>query len=276
MSRRLGDVRTFAVYYGTGGEDVLSTYDLAIVAAPGRDRERIAAIREKGTLILAYLSVLEAPLGEPDDVRRPGEALVQEAPANVLTGPGGPVVNRQWRTWVLDPRHERTRDRFLGQAEDLLDRGYDGLFLDTMADLEDLPEAVAAGGLTGQATIVEAARLVAEAAASFGCAMVQNRGFRLLLPLTMPYLDGLCWESFPYRRIGLFPRRNRTIRSLQGAEGAAGLRVLALNEWSETKVAQQEERSASRAARRCGFPWYGTLHYTDLPSPAPAAGVMPT
>lgn len=257
MTGRLRDVETYAVYYGCGGEDVLATYDLAVVAAPGRSPGEISAIKRKGTLVLAYLSVLEI---------HPEEG----PPAGVLVGRDGPVVNDQWGNWVLDPRHEATRDRALSEAEALLRQGYDGLFLDTLADLEDLPAAVGAGG---QTAIVDAARLVAEVSDSFHCILVQNRGFRRLLPLTMSYLDGLCWESFPYHRVGLFPAMNRTVRSLKRMERSTGLRVLALNEWAGGGATKGDRRRAQATARLCGFPWYGTRLYTDRPSPASPVGV---
>ena len=253
MSGALGRVGDFAVYYGTGGEQVLSRYDLAVVEPAGRGPQEIASLKSGGGLALAYLSVLEraGTRGEP-------------APAGVLAGDGRPVFNEQFGNWVLDPRDEGVRRRVLELAAYLLSQGYDGLFLDTLADLEDfaLPPA-----LRGEC-VLAAARLVADLAKSRRCVLVQNRGFHQVLPVTARHLDGVCWEDFPYERIGRFPARYGGVRMLQTLERANGMRVLALNEGVSTP---KEARSAQRVARRCGFPWYGTPRYTDLP-PTDARG----
>jgi hypothetical protein len=248
MPNGLQAVRSFALYYGCGGEKRLSAYDLVVISPEGRTADDLKRIRCRGTLALAYVSVLEVP-------QQSGQA----PPPDVLLNAGIPQANAGFSNWILDPRSVAAQERVFGMAERLLALGYDGLFLDTMADLEDFPLTAA---LAAEVTPA-AAWLVSELAVRYRCLLVQNRGFHRLLALTAPHLDGVCWEAFPYSRVGLVPGIHSGVRVLQDLQ-PSGLRVLALNESIRGRIAHGV---AGLVAKRCGFLWYGTDRYTDLPPP---------
>lgn len=249
MPNRLRGIRSFALYYGSGGEDALCTYDLAVLAPEGQTPAGLRRIRDAGTRVLAYVSVLEVPWS-------PGAP----PPPNVLTEAGRSWANQAFANWVLDPRAPDTRTRLLHLAQRLVEQGYDGLFLDTVADVEDFP----ASPSLGAELVTAMAWLTASVARVARCILVQNRGLHRLLPLTAPYLDGVCWEAFPFRQIGPEPTVHSGIRTVQQLQRSHGLQVLALN---EEELDAADRRLARAAAQRCGFHWYGTPRYVSEPVP---------
>jgi hypothetical protein len=194
-------------------------------------------MQAQGTTLLAYLSMLEVP----------------DETSAVLRIDGVPQQNRAWGNWILDPRHPETERRVLAAAAALRHDGWDGIFLDTLGILES-PAL-----LTDLELVPAAARLVAAIAAGWpGGVLVQNWGLGLLLPLTAPYLQGVCWEDFPHAQLAAGdPQFTRLARRLQ-AWAAKGLHVLALN----------EDGTGGHVAEAWGFPWYGAPGaYTRLPHP---------
>lgn len=252
MRADLSSVRSYALYYGWGGEEVLATYDLAIIAPEGHDADGLTRLRQHGTIALAYLGVLETPMHS--------EELM---PEGTLTVDGKPWTNVAFGNWVLDPRSPATRRRVLRLGEEALALGCQGLFLDTLGDVEDphLPPALRAQLLPA------AASLVAELRRCLPALLVQNWGLQHLLPLTAPLLDGVCWEAFPYRSIKADPLAHGAIRKLRQLQ-ADGLRVLALNEGVPEE--HEDYGWARTVATRCHFLWYGTSRYIDLPLPCGA------
>lgn len=248
MQQGLRSVRSYALYYGMGGEDVLSHYDLAVVDPGGRTPDGVEAIKERGTIALGYVSVLEVP-------RLAGVA----APPNVLRWQGQLQVQQEFNNWVLDPRAPLTRNRFLRVVESVLQQGYQGIFLDCVSNVEDRNLPVEFRNELVPAT----AWLVAEVVRQFpSCLVVQNWGLHYLLPMTGQYLDAVCWEDFPFSEIGPIPSVHSGIRKLNAMQEQVGLRVLALNQNIDDPVMSHVARAA---AERCGFLWYGTTRYIDLP-----------
>ncbi len=252
MARGLRTIQSFALYYGMGGEDVLSHFDLALVDPGGRNRVGVRQLKERGAIALAYVSVLEV-----------GRKTGYSPPANVLRWQGDPVANEEFNNWILDPRLAATQQRFDSLVHEALSLQYDGVFLDTIGDVEDRQFAPAFMG----ELVPAAAWLVAETARQYPqCLLVQNWGLHRLLPLTAPLLDGVCWEDFPYDEIGAVPTVHSGIRRMNSFQNQVGLQVLALNQGINSPAVA---RTAQDAAERCGFLWYGTSDYLQLPQYRP-------
>lgn len=229
---RLAFVKKWGLYYGCGRPAGLGECDLAVVAPEGWDRAAVAALRAGGTRVLAYISVLEVP-----------RSADQPAPAGVLRNGAEPVVQAAWQNWVLDPRRPETADRLYRLAAVHAEAGYDGFFLDTVADVEGDPVPPAMRPLLTPA----AARLIAGLRERHPARLlVQNWGFGPMLALTLPYVDGICWEDFPTGapqpwQTGLAQRLATVQRH--------GVRVLALS--------HRPADAAAAWAAQLGFPWYG-------------------
>lgn len=243
---QLHGVQRWIVYYGFGKLELLSRFELAVLAPGGHRRAELFWLKERGVRLLAYVSALE--------VSQQAEGL---APDNVLCVGTAPFCNEEFGNWVLDPRRSATSRRLNALAEAALDAGYDGLFLDTLGIVEDRRLSAPVRG----ELVPAAAWLVAELASQFpSVPLVQNWGFEQLLPLTAPWLAGVCWEDFPWRDIGLLPTSHAGVRKMVRLQEARPLRVFALNQGLRDPAERME---AQAAAERCGFAWYGAPTYLE-------------
>jgi hypothetical protein len=246
MTHALRSIQSYGLYYGVGGEEYLSRYDLAIVDPGGRGLSGVRRLKSRGSIALAYVSVLEVP-------RLPTAA----PPAHVLTHEGKPLANETFNNWILDPRSPRTSQRMQELIQKALQLEYDGVFLDCLDDVESplVPASMRMELLPATAWLVQEA-------SQLKCAVVQNWGLHHLLPLTAHVIDGICYEDFPYREVGMIPAMHSGIRFLQKVQTDLGVRVLALNH----SITDLDSAAVARdTAERCGFTWYGTSTYTDLP-----------
>jgi polysaccharide biosynthesis protein PelA len=159
--------RPIAFYYGTGELEGLATYQ-RVVLQPVYAPDELAFLRKRGVEPLAYLSLSEDQ-GPPAPWHRSER-------------------NPDWGGAYVQVGHPEWVDRVVTQAEEALDRGFAGLFLDTLnVELtfpEDVPDLVA---------LVAAVREVA--GASY---LLANRGFALL-PRLAELVDGVLFESFSVR-----------------------------------------------------------------------------
>ena len=125
----------------------------------------------------------------------------------------------------MDPRSEHWARVVLEMAERrLLAKGCDGIFLDTIANVEDptLPKAMVAQ------LVPAAAFLIRRIRERFPHALlVQNSGINLLHRFTAPYLDGICWENFPLKWPEDYWSLNK-LNELERLSRKIGLRVLLL------------------------------------------------
>ncbi|PSR22633.1 MAG: hypothetical protein C7B45_06160 [Sulfobacillus acidophilus] len=175
--------RTFVVYYGHGPLAGLEEFDLAVLEPKGWSTPALRALQAHSVTTLAYVSVLEVPpwlqsalmLTREDLVAINGEPWVKEPYGNVVARPESQV----WRRYLIQ------------QLETLYRGGWDGLFLDTLGDVEDEALAEQRGALVpGTADLVRLVR------AHFpDRPIVVNNGMWRVVPLIVNYIDGVCWEG---------------------------------------------------------------------------------
>jgi len=172
---RLGDLSSYACYYGYGRLTQLAAYDLAIIQAAAYAAGEIAWLEAQGTRTIAYLSVGELPAAEADPawVARDGAT-------------GAPRYNRAWDTVLLDCRAPAWQEHVLNVAiPRLLDRGVTGLFLDTIDVQDALPET-----RPGVITLLHRVR-----EAYPNLVLLVNRGFTIL-ETVVEIADGVVFEAF--------------------------------------------------------------------------------
>ncbi|MFT9077486.1 hypothetical protein [Ethanoligenens sp.] len=245
---RFFDARRFVVYYGQGNEEQLAPYDIVIAEPAGHDEAGVRAMRSQGAAVLAYLSILEV------GPHMPMFRTLHET--DFLWQNGSPMQNEAYRNRIVRLESDTVRTLLLRQAEMLLQQ-YDGLFLDTAADLEYLPFTA-----ENRAQTVEALLLFLKTLRRHfpGCLLVQNNGLLGLHRHTASLVDGFtCENLLPlpgsyYRPVRFFQAAHlkRTLRSLR----AVGLQVLLLS--------NREDPGLQRFAGRNGFPLYVSADYTRL------------
>lgn len=168
IQSRLEGIATYAVYYGSDPQEAakLVNFDLAIVQ-PYLPNSALKLLKEAGVKVVAYLSIGEAEPNHP-------------VPKDWILG-----QNPNWGSYFVDARKPGWQEWVLGQAKSYLERGFDGLFLDTL-DTADLFPEVGPG-------LVALVRKLREAFPK--AILVQNRGFRLL-PETATLIDAVMYENF--------------------------------------------------------------------------------
>ncbi len=167
--QRLRAARSYACYYGAGGLEALSGFDAAILAADAHGPAELEWLNAAGTVTLGYLSL--------------GEDASTDAGPWVRRDPDGePLRDPDWGSFVVDPAHPAWKARVLSAAADLLERGFAGLFLDTL----DTERPDDQGAL--EQLVLELRQAMPAAA------LVMNRGFGLLGQLAQA-VDGVVFES---------------------------------------------------------------------------------
>lgn len=149
----------------------------------GHTVEGVRAMQAAGTVVLAYLSVMELAPGAPE-TRLLGDG-------DFLCRSGRRLRNEEYGNFLADLRSPRWRGLLLEKAARLLDH-YDGLFLDTVADVEHN----AVGAVLRDTLPVAAASLLKELRTRWpDHVLVQNNGLGLLSSWTAPLIHGICWEN---------------------------------------------------------------------------------
>lgn len=243
MSTRLGTVRSYACYYGAGQLAELARRSLVILQ-PGHYGPRdLAELRAAGTRALAYVS-----LGETSSVG-------PETPWLLRDGANGPVRNAEWNTYYVDMRHEAFARRLLDEEiPPLLERGFDGLFLDGLDAQDRFPELRGAA----VALVRSIRRRLPDAI------LVANRAFTILDQL-VDSLDGVMFESFTsYCRAGRYcdwsegdlAWSEETARALRAL--SPSLVVLALD-YALPEDRARIDASVGRARAHGYVPYVGTM-----------------
>jgi len=186
VKQRFRGITNYAVYYGRGEAEALSHYDAVIVEPSGQSPENVAQLRARGTLVLAYVSVVEIPEYDPlfamlaeDDFMRDDEGRRMRNDTF-----GGHLADLSSVRWQGLLKHR------IGKLLRL--DGYDGVFFDTIGDLEwpNIPPSRYKGLLRNAGQFVKSVRELHPDAL-----LVQNNGLNALCEETAPWLDGICWEN---------------------------------------------------------------------------------
>ena len=156
--QRIKSIQSYVVYYGTGRVDDLARYNLAIIQPDTLTAEELSALRSRGTLIVAYLSVGEV---EPD---RPWYSDGRVDPGWILG------KNENWGSFFIDAGQPGWRSLMLELTGEYLQKGFDGIFMDTVDTASSFPET-----RDGMITLITFLR-----AAYPQALLVQNRGFSVI------------------------------------------------------------------------------------------------
>lgn len=153
------------VYYGHGGVQQLTRFRRVALQRLHYRREDLATLRRAGTEALAYVALSE-------------DALPRAAWHR-------PERNPWWGGHYVFVSHPEWRSLTLRRAESALERGFSGLFLDTL----DTPSLFPGDRAPLLALIAELRTLVR------GGYLLANRGLALCDELA-PLVDGFVFESF--------------------------------------------------------------------------------
>lgn len=189
--RTVGDVRSWCLYYGgwaTNVVDRLAPYELVVVdpaALGGKADETIAALHARGCLVAGYLSCFEVAKWHRYLPRVKEEWRVKVDGKNWVpwgANEAASLAEPEWRALLVEL-----------MSTEVFDHGCDGVFMDTLADLDNpkLPEEERTRQLDGLGAF----------AAAYDAAypdkfFIANWTLQRTLPVLAPHIDALCWEDF--------------------------------------------------------------------------------
>ncbi len=169
---------SYAVWYGpTPPVDLLSQFDRIIVEADNLDEKELAALKQHGGKVLAYLSV--------------GEWNPQRASQPAVDTAWMLGENDHWNSRIMDLTAAGWRQFLRNRATELKRKGFEGLFLDTL-DSHMLPAMPPERRKAQQEGLVD---IIAQIKADHpDSLLVANRGFEVMEGIA-PHLTAVAAES---------------------------------------------------------------------------------
>lgn len=237
-------VRSYTVYYGYGPLEGIDQYELAILEPNGWRAADLAYLKGRGVKLLAYVGAMEAAPHIVEKLRLQSRDLLRVN--------GAPWLREEFGTYVVDPRSAVWKHHLLEQMTALAHAGWDGVFLDSLGDVEDPAVAGDTGWLlSAAAEVVRMARSVFP-----DKLVVMNNGLWLLLPLVASYLDGICWEGTLSEEELAAPWAQMTLDTLLQYSNTLGLVPMLLSLVAPSASSDRQLEYLKALARKFGF-----LHY---------------
>lgn len=182
-------VESYTIYYGAPTEQALQRLkqvDLAIVEPTAFTKEQLQEVQASGTLLIGYISVMEAPVW---NVRR-----MQRLQEEDYYQPQGRKIHfAEWDSYLMDLRQPGYRSLLLSEVqESIIDKGLDGIFLDTVGDIDDY---VTSPGDQRELRAAYRTWLQQLHGRTGSLPVIQNRGFDTL-EHAVPYIQGVLWEDW--------------------------------------------------------------------------------
>ena len=240
----LSGVSNYKIYYDAPTPELIEAmkgYDLVIVESNYYDAEMVDEIQESGTKVYGYISVMEAAnwnqelmskFDEGDFYKRDGER----------------VHYAEWDSYLMDMGSEHYREVLLAETrEQVIDKGFDGVFLDTVGDIDNEfwnnPEELARqrAGLVEYLEVLKNEEQIST---------IQNWGFDTLKSTSVDLVDGIMWEGFTKSVVGSDEWAQDRIAELKAFEASGQVEVLTV---STDRSEENDEYAKSQ----------GFVHYTD-------------
>lgn len=230
-------IDSFAVYYGTGNFEKLKNFDLTIVAPGTYSADQLDEMVKAGKYPVVYISVGELAPGDP--------AYFSINPKDLGT------VNEIWGSTRVAASSRAWRDIVIRRIRSQLERGFTGIFMDTV---DSNPDGVGA-----------MADFIREIRDTFPDMIIIQNGAFDRLEKTGKYIDFVLWESFATTFNFNTARYEKAfiddllIKRVQQLSKKDGFGVLSL---SYAAPEDKELRTFARNfARKCGFiPYVSTLY----------------
>lgn len=227
--KKFKDVKNFAIYYGYGMEEKLHKYDVAIIESRGHTPEGLKIIKASKTLALGYISIIEI---SPSDSRF--RYLKDE---DFIKSNGKTEINSIYGNYLVDIRSKRWQDILIHECGRLIEGlGYDGLFLDTIGNVESPNLIKEYGNSLINESILFLNRLRTRYPDHI---LIQNNAVEKLIYYTSGIVDGICWENPP---VGMRNSRlwmDEIISRLNIVKEADKLKVLVVLESDNTDDARK-------------------------------------
>ncbi|WP_394554617.1 glycosyl hydrolase [Priestia aryabhattai] len=188
-------INNYKVYYGPPTRtllDKLKKYDMVIIEPSYYSKSDIKTLKEQGTLVFGYLSTMEINNWNTRIIK-------QTIPDDYFYKNGKKVFFPKWDSYLMNISSHHYQKILLGQLKSsIVNKGFDGVFLDTVGDIDN--QQMDKNNLVRQQKgIVLFCKSIKNQYPSL--LTIQNSGFPTLKDYTIPYIDGVMWESFSVPKV---------------------------------------------------------------------------
>lgn len=179
--------KNYVLYYGYGQVEKLSCFDVIIVEPKGFTVPQFRELKTARKVLFTYLSLFEFHPTDP--------VFQQLDEEDFLYMDGRPFVNEVFGTYMVNLQSRKWMEHLLGKVKYQLEfLGADGLFLDTIGDIEShaIPLSVKRVQLDAIVNFLHVIKMLYPTHL-----LIQNNGLEMVCMQTAPYIDGICWENPP-------------------------------------------------------------------------------
>jgi polysaccharide biosynthesis protein PelA len=239
--------KTYALYYGRDRSDELSYFDFVIVEPDGQTNETVKKLQSNETLVFAYISIMEISPSSPDF-----ELLNNE---DFILKDRIPLQNQTFGTYFINLASHRWNKILLNKLDYLLYQlGYDGVFLDTIGNVESTEIPLLYRDLM-YSYAINIIKLIREKYVN--SLIIQNNGLNFLLKETACLIDGVCWENPVFGEKDSKLWTNYIIKYLYELNKKKGVKILLLCEQKDNgKKLFKSIKYAEKIAKSKGFLYY--------------------
>ncbi|WNQ10948.1 endo alpha-1,4 polygalactosaminidase [Paenibacillus aurantius] len=226
----LEGITSYKIFYGTPTRNVLDqmkNYQMVIVEPLNYTKEQITQIRKNGTKVMGYINSMEvdkwnkaflSKMRESDFAHRGGERVYFEEWDSYLTN----IASSHYQQLLIDEIRMQ-----------ITDKGLDGVFFDTVGDIDDQYYDRPAQMAAQQQAMADFFREVKKQNPALP--LIQNWGIGTLLDYTAPYVDGFMWESFDYGTIQKDDWAQEQIQALKALQKRYPITVFTVSFTSKAK-----------------------------------------
>lgn len=248
------NIDNYAVYYGYGRAEKLSEYDLVIVEPNGQDEKSLSFLKERNTLAIAYVSVLEINDNYPEF-----KYLKDE---DFITINGKTVVNSEFNNYLINLNSKRYVSMLIHKIGDLiLNKGFQGIFLDTVGDIEFevIPEFIR------ESLINELVKLLEMIKDMFPqCIIIQNNGTNIIKH-TIKYVDMLMLENPNSNALKISNNNKAMVNYIIGLKNTYSIKLLLLFEEENVRMFESLFNEINSLCRNGDILFYlGKKNYLDI------------
>lgn len=249
----LDDIEKYVVFYGYDSEQALMDYELLILEPKAHSQKSLCILKDVGKVLIAYISVIE--------ISKDDECFSELGNDCLISINGDLAVNPEYQTYYMDITQEKVKNILLRRASAYLKSGYDGIFIDTIGNLDYFNSPY----IDKDELYNSAAVFLSEVKMLFpSCVIIQNNGFLGLSDYTAKYIDAICFENPPLSTIGNLLWTYSAIKRLNMVAKEHNLKVLLLEEdiYNKSSIKNFFVR---RIAKKNGWLYYkGAKYYNHI------------
>lgn len=238
-SNKVSEVDSFKFYYGSGSStivDQMKRFDMMIVDPLSLNPNYLDEVKNADTVVYGYISAME--------VANWNTGLMNQLNENDFFhyNSGSRHHFSQWDSYLMNITSKHYQDVLLDEIEEqVVENGLDGVFLDTVGDVEDyIPAGQRA---EHQKAMKEFMQRIHERFP--GLSVGQNWGFDTLENYTAPYVDFFVWENFSAPNISGNQWYADRIEQLNQIQSQHGVEVLT--------ISYQDKSGSKSIAEENGF-----------------------